>query len=163
MRYVVPTVKQAPTTMVWGCFSGRGRGALWFMPKNSTINGAVYLGILQDKLQLHMGILRSTVFQHDGAPCHRAAAVTRWLAANNIEVLGPWPGSSPDLNPIENMWTTMKERVSRTNPTSETSLQDAIKNIWVRDMTPAYCEKLARSMPSRIKAVLAAKGQHTKY
>lgn len=42
MRYVVPTVKQAPTTMVWACFSGSGRGGIWFMPKNTTINGLVY-------------------------------------------------------------------------------------------------------------------------
>ena len=76
-RYIVPTVKQAPTTMVWACFSGRGRRALWFMPKNTTINAAVYLGILKDKLTPHMRILRSTVFQHDGAPCHKAGTVTR--------------------------------------------------------------------------------------
>jgi transposase len=162
-RYVVPTVRQAPTTMVWGCFSGRGRGALWFMPKNTTMNGTVYLGVLQGKLLQHMRILRSTVFQHDGAPCHRTAAVTRWLADHNVDVLGPWPGSSPDLNPIENMWRMMKEKVSHRNPTSEASLADAIKEVWVKEVTPAFCTRLARSMPSRIRAVLAAKGQHTKY
>lgn len=162
-RYVVQTVKQAPTTMVWGCFSGRGRGGLWFMPKNTTMNGQVYLRLLQDKLLLHMGILGSTVFQQDGAPCHRTAAVSRWLADSNVEVLGPWPGSSPDLNPIENMWIMIKEKVSKLNPTSEASLAAAIKNVWVQDVTPAYCERLARSMPSRIRDVLAAKGEHTKY
>ena len=99
MRYVVPKVKQAPTTMVWACFSGRGRGAIWFMPKDTTITGAVYLSVLKEKLQPHMNILGSTVFQHDGAPCHRMTAVSRWLADQDIEVLGPWPGSSPDLNP----------------------------------------------------------------
>ena len=163
IRYVVPMVKQAPTTMVWGCFSGRGRGALWFMLKNTTMNGPVYLRLLQDKLLLHMGILGSTVFQQDGAPCHRTAAVSRCLANSNIEVLGPWSGSSPDLNPIENMWIMIKEKVSKLNPTSEATLADAIKNVWVKDVTPAYCERLARSMPSRIRDVLAAKGQHSKY
>ena len=162
-RYVIPTVKQAPTTMVWACFSGRGRGALWFMPKNTTINGTAYLGILKDKLQAHMGILGSTVFQQDGAPCHRTTTVTKWLADEGIEVLGPWPGSSPDLNPIENLWTIMKEKVSQQNPTSEKSLADAIKKVWVKEITPEYCEKLAKSMPSRIRAVLQAKGRHTKY
>ena len=28
LRYVVPTVKQAPTVMVWACFSGHGRGVI---------------------------------------------------------------------------------------------------------------------------------------
>jgi len=162
-RYVVPTVKQAPTTMVWGCFSGKGRGAIWFMPKNTTINGAVYLSILQDKLIPHMNILNCEVFQHDCAPCHRTGTVSRWLESQGVEVLGPWPGSSPDLNPIENLWVIMKQKVSQTNPTSEQTLIEAIKQVWVTDITPAYCKSLVASMPERIKAVLKNKGYHSKY
>ena len=121
------------------------------------------LSILQQKLPAHMGIQGCTVFQHDGAPCHRAATVTRWLEEQNVSLLGPWPGSSPDLNPIENMWTLIKKRVSEKNPTSETSLVDIIKSVWATEVTQTYCEKLTSSMPSRIRAVLAAKGGHTKY
>lgn len=163
IRYVVPTVKLAPTTMVWACFCARGRGGIWFMPKNTTINAQVYVSILRDKLPVHMPILNSTVFQHDGAPCHRALTVTRWLEGSNIEVLGPWPGSSPDLNPIENMWMMMKEKVAHMNPTSEKSLMDAIKRVWTTSVTPQYCEALASSMPRRIRSVLANKGQYCKY
>ena len=163
IRYIVPTVKQAPTTMVWACFSARGRGGIWFMPKDTTINAQVYLNILRDKLPTHMPILNCTVFQHDGAPCHRSVTVTRWLVANNIELLGPWPGSSPDLNPIENMWMMMKEKVAQMNPTSPKSLVDDIKRVWTTSVTPQYCEALASSMPRRIRAVLANKGQYSKY
>jgi len=162
-RYVVPTVKQAPTTMVWGSFCGQGRGGIWFMPKNTTINGQVYLSVLKDKLIPHMQIHDCTTFQQDGAPCHRTAAVSTWLRDNGIQVLGPWPGSSPDLNPIENMWVFMKKKVAEQNPTSEKSLIEAIKRVWTTCITPAYCDNLVKSMPDRIKAVLANKGQHTKY
>ena len=163
MRYVVPTVKQAPTTMIWGSFGARGRGGIWFLPKNTTINGAVYLDILKAKLDPHMNILTCSVFQHDGAPCHRAKTVKQWLEQQGIEVLGPWPGSSPDLNPIENLWMFMKEQVSLMKPSSEKDLIAAIKQVWTTRITPQYCETLACSMPDRIKAVLAAKGRHTKY
>lgn len=163
MRYVVPTVKQAPTTMVWGSFAGSGRGGIWFMPKNTTITGAVYLGILQEKLPAHMPVLNCTVFQHDGAPCHRTAAVNKWLTDKQIELLGPWPGSSPDLNPIENLWTFMKRKVAGRKPTSEASLKKEIKSVWTTEITPDYCNSLVSSMPDRIKAVLANKGGHIKY
>ncbi len=29
--------------------------------------------------------------------------ITKWLEEQNIDILGPWPGNSPDLNPIENL------------------------------------------------------------
>jgi hypothetical protein len=50
-------VKQAPKVMVWGSMSGfGGRGGLWIMPKNTTINGETYLGILKDKLNTFLPI-----------------------------------------------------------------------------------------------------------
>jgi len=127
------------------------------------MNGPVYLDLLKEKLDPHMNILNCTIFQHDGAPCHRTKTVTQWLEQQGIEVLGPWPGSSPDLNPIENLWTFMKEQVSLKKPTSEKELIAAIKEVWTTRITPQYCETLACSMPDRIKAVLRAKGRHTKY
>ena len=163
MRYVIPTVKKAPVTMVWASSAAAGRGGIWFMTKNTTINGQVYLNILQDKLLPHMRILNCSIFQHDGLPCHRTQNVSRWLEAEGIDILGPWPGSSPDLNPIENLWTKMKKKVAELKPTSEATLREAIKTAWTTTISPEYCRSLVDSMPDRIKAVLANKGGYTKY
>jgi len=80
-----------------------------------------------------------------------------------VEVLGPWPGSSPDLNPIENLWVHMKQKVAAMNPSSEKELIQAIKRVWIHEITPEYSRNLVRSMPDRIKAVVANKGRHTRY
>lgn len=81
----------------------------------------------------------------------------------NLEVL-PWPGNSPDLNPIENCWAYLKSRVyGRRNNTIQ-ELKQNIEDIWKNE--PAMKEMVAKcieSMPKRIKEVLKQKGGSTKY
>ena len=54
-RYIIKTVKHPKITtasMVWGDFSGdKGRGGLYFFPRNVTIRGDSYLSVL-DHLML---------------------------------------------------------------------------------------------------------------
>ena len=42
-------------------------------------------------------------------------------------------------------------------------LEQAIKKVWVREMTTDYCRSLLESMPKRLEAVIKAKGGPTKY
>lgn len=162
-RYVVPKVKHSPSVMVWGCISAHGRGGLWFLPENESMNSANYLQVVQEKLPVWMPRLSCTIFQQDGAPAHTSKAVKAWFRANEYQVLEGWPGNSPDLNVIENCWTTVKKKVANANPTSLKDLIDKIRRVWVQEITDTYCRELVESMPRRIEAVLTAKGHHTKY
>ena len=74
-----------------------------------------------------------------------------------------WPGNSPDLNPIENLWYVVKNKVSEKHPTSLSALQLAIKEVWVKEISSDYCCKLIESMPHRLQEVIKNKGGHTKY
>jgi hypothetical protein len=68
-RYTVKTVKHPDSVMVWGSFSGTLRHAgLYFLPKNTTMNGTRYQEVLEDHLLMFMGIHGCTYFLHDGAP-----------------------------------------------------------------------------------------------
>ena len=163
VSYVIPTVKSSHKLMIWGGICSKGRCGLWFMPNNITINGNVYLSILQEKVPAFINIHSLSVFQHDGAPCHQTKAVSAWLRQQRIEILGPWPGNSPDLNPIENCWKILKDKVAKLHPTSSDDLRQKVMEVWTQEINPEFCLKLVSSMPTRIKAVLKAKGMLTKY
>ena len=97
------------------------------MSDGTTINGMIYLEVLKEKVPLFMDIKGCIHFQHDGAPCHQTKAIKKWLIDSGYGVLGPWPSSSRDRNPIENCWVLLKQKVVAQNPTSLMDLQEAIK------------------------------------
>jgi transposase len=49
------------------------------------------------------------VFMQDVAPAHRAHATKKYLKSLGVCLLN-WPQSSPDQNPIENIWALMKRQ-----------------------------------------------------
>ena len=84
-----------------------------------------------------------------------------FCGAKSIQMLD-WPGSSPDLNPIENLRSLMKNKVSEKHPTSLDGLRSAIKEVWVKQISSDYCCKLIESIPRCLQEVLKNKGRHTK-
>ncbi|GFT14436.1 transposable element Tcb1 transposase [Trichonephila clavipes] len=48
--------------------------------------------------------LATAIFQQDNTRPHVARIVQRFFVDHQIELL-PWPVRSPDLSPIENMWS----------------------------------------------------------
>jgi len=161
-KNTIPTVKHSPKVMVWGCFSASGRGSLVFIPVGKTVNAEFYLDMLRDRLERTMTILDCSVFQQDSAPCHTAKTVKNWIKNSDIQLLD-WPGNSPDLNPIENLWQIMKRNVRRHAPKNMQDLQFWIKRVWINEVDPNVCKKLVASMPKRIQTVIHNKGQMSKY
>lgn len=103
------------------------------------------------------------IYQHDLAPCHTSRPVRKFLDDKNVEVL-PWPGNSPDMNPIENLWAIVKKRITAIDCREKTSLWNAIKDIWENDEElPQMCDRLVSSMPRRVQLLAKSRGGHTKY
>ena len=112
--------------MVWGAMSAAGTGGLYFLTPGTTMDGEKDVKVLQEKLQLHMTVYQCDIFMHDGAPCHRSRVVKKLFGEKNIRQLD-WPGNSPDLNSIENLWMLLKNKVSEKKPTNAKSLVTASK------------------------------------
>lgn len=161
--YTIKTVKHPDSVTVWGAFSGSGgRNGLHFLPKNSKMNSKRYLNVLEEDLIPSMETHECDHFLQDSAPCHKGTVVTQLLKQQNFDLI-EWPGNSPDLNPIEHCWSIMKEKMKNKNTSSITLLTQEIKNMWNTYITPSYCKILSKSMPGRLKKVIARKGQMTKY
>ena len=148
--------------MVWGCIARNGIGRLHKIDGN--VNAQHYLKILKycalPSMQ-HLYGDQPAIFQQDNAPCHTAKVVKEWIHTNNINTLS-WPGNSPDLNPIENVWDHLARQLTKEKFNNGQELLKKLKMEWEK-IPLDYVQKLIDSMPNRIEAIIKAKGGATRY
>ena len=104
------------------------------------------------------------IFQQDGARCHTSAMTTRWLDTNIPSYIKPkdWPPNSPDLSPIENLWSILSQSVYRDpEPTNVKQLKRRLQHAW-RSVKVETLQALIKSMPDRIRAVIKQRGNTVK-
>jgi hypothetical protein len=151
------------SVMVWAAFSWEGTSKLVFL--RGTQASPDYINTLQFNMlafyeQKHGN---SALFQHDNASIHASRLTKEWLKSQEIALM-KWPARSPDLNPIENLWSFLARKVyedSRQYNSIE-ELETAIQRCW--NMTPrSLIEKLILSMGDRCWEVAQAAGGKTKY
>jgi len=95
----------------------------------------------------------------DRAPAHTAHSTQQWLRREKIQVVAKWPGSSPDLNPIENVWGWMKNRINKQDIKTLQQLNTAIDEAWAA-LPDNMLTKLMAGMSKRLNKVLGNNGQY---
>lgn len=169
-RCLQPTFKSGRTSvMIWGCMMYGQKGPIVILPESS-MNGPNYVKwILEPHLKPFYEKARKESdsgdieVMEDNAPCHTAKFST---AARNRLLIPkiPWPPQSPDLNPIENLWRIIKNRINQRDPPirSKLDLQKALQEEWDR-LTPADFDHLIISMQKRVAECIKARGGSTHY
>ena len=75
---------------------------------------------------------RKWVFKMDNDTRHTSKVVAKWLKDNRVKVLEWRPSQSPDINPIENLWTELKKCVWARRPTNLTQLHQLCQEEWAK-------------------------------
>ena len=129
-------------------------------PKNTTILSSIQLGgglhyttfsggttVEKFKQYLEYDLLpclnRDSVLAMDNMKSHHAKAITRLLEQSGIRYLF-LPPYSPDLNPIEKLWSKVKALLRKFKVRTLEILPNAIQNAF-RAVTPADCFAWFRS------------------
>src|SRR3954468_6335096 len=109
------------------------------------------------------------LFQQDNARIHVSGDTQNWFEKHGIHVI-EWPAHSPDLNPIEPVWSLLKKELFNRYPrlagqgrSSQNweEFRNGLVDSW--DHIPqGAIDSLIRSIPRRIAAVRAAKGYYTR-
>ncbi len=130
------------------------------------MDAKLYLEILRGPVRRSLNSLfpdDDGIFQQDNDPKHPAHVCRDYLDAKGIECL-TWPGQSPDLNPIENLWahldTICRDRNSL--PKTKAELFELLRQGW-NNINIEVLQNFSDSMPHRIEEVIKRRGYHSHY
>ena len=161
-KNIAHTVKHGGgSLMVWGCFSSSGVGRL--VKIDTKMTAEYYVNILEENLNnsaVEMCLV-DFIFQQDNDPKHTSKVAKSYFQKNNIEVL-EWPAQSPDLNPIEHLWTILDDKIPMESRTNFQTFWEKMQSEW-RQIPSQTLKNLTLSMPKRLREVIINKGGATKY
>lgn len=148
----------ATQIMVWGVI-GKGFRRLVLVEKDGSLTKVSYRDrILTPVIAALREQCRSgAVFQQDGARAH--CDVQQWLRRRGVHMLAhPWPPRSPDLSPIETIWSWLKSAVSRRAPFGIEELMKFIAEEW-QAISQDSIDRLVQGFCERCRSCVACAGR----
>lgn len=156
--------------MIWGSISQSGPKELFIFEQGS-VDGMVFrrsiVPLIQKattEMQQEGGIFgfnQRAVIMQDGASLHTAKATRDLFLSKELDVM-KWPAQSPDLNPIENIWSLLKHRIGLHFPRDREAVIRAARLEWSR-LTVSDTSRACQSMRQRCQAVIDTQGGHTRW
>ena len=164
----------AVTTLVQVCFGGKQKGTFGpFVVKS--VKAPIYLWLLELLILPVIQHINNTIggarSQQDNSSVYKAKILAEFFDLHKVTIDDHRP-DSPDLNPIEHIQVHHKRQLHKrysniaTTPAGPDKvcarLIEVMPEVW--DSLPeALFEKLSKSMPDGVAAIIAAKVWYTRY
>ena len=161
-EYLCQRIPHSERVSLWGCFCARGVGQAEIFV--GAFDAPKYVDILQHNLlqtALHFYPREAWWFQQDNAPQHSSHLARRWFHNHGVDLID-FPPYSPDLNPIENLWSILKARIETRLARTTDEVERVLKEEW-EALDKELLASLAASMPTRCAAVVANHGHKAPY
>jgi transposase len=169
VKNCVATVKHDDKIMVWGAFASSGVGILHRI--YGIMDQNVYRNLLENVMMPSVDIVfgdrehpdapQEWIFQQDNDPKHSSRLCKQFLIDNDVQTF-EWPSQSPDLNPIENLWSILEFKTKKRSPNNCRELFEILQQEW-NQLSVDLLRHLVHSMRRRCEAVIESRGYPTKY
>ena len=111
--------------MIWGALSHKG---LYITTIDGNINSEKYIQIVSDFIAYANALYPDGwVLQQDEARPHTSKKTLEFFQENSIQKM-QWPVNSPDLSPIEKLWSIMKTHIEKVSPATLGELKLSIQS-----------------------------------
>ncbi|KAL4494399.1 hypothetical protein ABPG72_019809 [Tetrahymena utriculariae] len=156
---------------VWGAIGRRGKSSLYF--HSQKVGSDQYIQCLEESLlpfvDDHFDVEEDVFLLQDGAPSHTSKKSKEWFEDTNIEILQN-PSWSPDLNPIELIWNTMKQKFKQkliikkfedNSQLTQENIKEIVTEIW-QDIDDNIIKQSISHTKKIMKQVIELQGDYCK-
>ena len=158
-REYKPAAKHALKVHVWAGISKRGATRICIF--DQTMDAQLYIQILDNFLVPFLEEFFQYAdyrFQQDNDPKHTSRLAKQFYEDKGIN-WWPTPASSPDINPIENVWHELKYFLAHIiKPLTKHELVEGIKTFWKERMTPEKCIRYIQHTHTVLPKVIRVEG-----
>uniref|UniRef100_A0A1I7XDJ0 DDE_3 domain-containing protein n=1 Tax=Heterorhabditis bacteriophora TaxID=37862 RepID=A0A1I7XDJ0_HETBA len=152
-----PCAKYPVNIHVWGEILVRSATTLAIFPEKFRLDSEKYCQIIRE-IYVPFNNLAYNGFSRlvqGNAPSHQSAYTKRMFEENNVAFLS-WPAESPDLNPVELVWGSMKNHIKNiVRPINLDELIEGVSCYWNEVMKPDKCSAYINTIHIRITDVIA--------
>ncbi|OQS53406.1 tc3a [Ecytonucleospora hepatopenaei] len=148
--------------MVWAAFTAQGTLHLEFI--EGTMTSGSYKKLMERIIvPFVLNSDENFIYQQDNASVHVNGEMRGFFEGKGVPVLD-WPSCSPDLNPMENLWGWIVQKVydQCISYRSKKDLKNAILDTW-RNIPLNLLKKYYVSMQKRCHGIIKSLGERINY